>query len=166
MYQQCISKHKLVRKHIRINGTQFAFFMIPNLTPDAKEGYMLFLTTLPPTKKTAAIYRSRWKIESLFFHLKSNRYNLKDLNLRNPGKSRLLLALFALAYTLAVREGLKRQNRTPHNIRKDGSSSPEVSVFRDGLAILTTKCHDFIDFIQYILSFFSAKNHRFCKNVQ
>ena len=102
--------------------------MIPNQKPDAKEGYMLFLTTLPPTKKTVATYRSRWKIESLFFHLKSNGNNLEDLNLRNPDKSRLLLALFALAYTLAVREGIKRQNRTPHNTSKDGSSCPEVHI--------------------------------------
>ncbi len=49
---------------------------------------------------------------------------------------------------------------------KDGSQCREVSIFRDGLAILTTKCRDFLNFIQYTMAFFSAKNHRFCKNVQ
>ena len=52
------------------------------------------------------------------------------------------------------------------NRYKDGSHYREVSIFRDGLATLNTKCHDFLNFIQYVLVFPSAKNHRFCENVQ
>lgn len=166
MYAYCSTKNKLVRKPILLEGMRFNFFMLPNLKPNAKEDYMIFLTTLPPTRKTAALYRSRWKIESLFFHLKSNGYNLEDLNLRDPHKSRLLLAIFALAYTLAIREGWKRRHLIPENTYKDQSTSRQVSIFRDGLTVLTTKCCNFLEFIQYILSFFSAKNHKFCKNVQ
>ena len=166
MYQRCTSKNKLVRKRIILEGSPFSFFMVPNQKPGAKEDYMIFLTTLPPTHATTELYRRRWKIESLFLHLKTNGYNLEGLNLKNAGKNKLLLALFAMAYSLAIREGWKRRDLTPMNRYKDGSQCREVSIFRDGLAILTTKCRDFLNFIQYILAFFSAKNHRFCKNVQ
>lgn len=166
MHKRCTSKNKLVRKKIFLDGTAFSLFMVPNKKTNAKEDYMIFLTTLPPTRATAELYRKRWKIESLFLHLKTNGYNLEDLNLKDQGKNKLLLALFALAYSLAVREGSKHQDLTPLNTYKNSTQYRETSVFRLGLAILTTKCHDFISFIGYILSFFSSKNHRFCKNVQ
>ena len=127
---------------------------------------MIFLTTLPSTRATAELYRRRWQIESLFPHLKTNGYNLEGLNLKNAGKSKLLLTLFAMAYSLAIREGWKRRDLTPMNRYKDGSYCREVSIFRDGLTVLTTKCRDFLNFIPYILAFFSAKNHRFYKYVQ
>ncbi|MFZ4560791.1 MAG: hypothetical protein ACOYOD_11400 [Saprospiraceae bacterium] len=73
---------------------------------------------------------------------------------------------FCHGLLLSIRKGWKRRDLTPLNRYKDGSHCREVSIFRDGLAILTTKCRDFLSFIQYILAFFSAKNHRFCKNIQ
>ena len=66
---------------------------------------MIFLTTLPPTHATAELYRRRWKIKSLFLHSKTNGYNLEGLNLKNAGKNKLLLALFAMTCPLAIREG-------------------------------------------------------------
>jgi hypothetical protein len=93
-------------------------------------------------------------------------YNPEGLNLKNAGKNKLLLALFAMAYSLAIREGWERRDLTPLNRCKDGSHCREVSIFRNDLAILTTQYRNFLAFIQYILAFFSAKNHRFCKNVQ
>ena len=166
MYERCVSKNKLVRKRIILEGAAFSFFMVPNQKSNAKEDYMIFLTTLPPTRATAELYRQRWKIESLFLHLKTNGYNLEDLNLRDQGKNKLLMALFTMAYSLAIREGWKRRDLTPLNHYKDGFKCRQVSIFRDGLAILTAKCRDLQTFIEYILTFFSAKNHRFCKNVQ
>ncbi|GAB4487920.1 MAG: hypothetical protein OHK0019_03550 [Saprospiraceae bacterium] len=50
----------------------------------------------------------RWKIECLFLRLKPNGYNLENLNLKDPNKNRLMLAIVTLAYNLAVREGWKR----------------------------------------------------------
>ncbi len=58
-----------------------------------------------------------------------------------------------MAYSLAIRDVWKRCDLTPLNRYKDGSRC------LDGLAVLTTKCRDFLAIIQYILTFFSAKNH-------
>ena len=70
----------------------------------------------------------------------------RTANLKTAGKNKLPLALFATAYSLAIRKGWKRRDLTPLNRYKDGSHCREVSIFRDGFAILTTKCRDFLNF--------------------
>ena len=140
--------------------------MMPNPKQDAKEPVFIFLTTLPDAKKAAESYVKRWKIECLFRHLKTNGYNLEDLNLKDPGKNLLMLAIVATAYILAIREGHKRQKKIPVNRYEDGSEWPETSIFREGLAILTAKCYRFIEFLKYSFNALSQKNHALFKNVQ
>lgn len=100
---------------------------------------MIFLTTLPNAAKAAELYAKRWKIECLFRHLKTKGYNLEDLNLKDPNKNLLMMAIVTTAYILAIREGL---------------------------AILTAKCYRFLDFLNYLFKTLSTKNHAIFKNVQ
>ncbi|MBK6930270.1 MAG: transposase [Saprospirales bacterium] len=93
---------------------------------------MIFLTTLPNAQKAAHLYAKRWKIECLFRHLKTNGYNLEDLNLKELNKSLLMMAIVTTAYILAIREGWKRRRRIPTQRYQDGSEAPEVSIFREG----------------------------------
>ncbi len=166
MLHKCISKKKVVHKQIFLNGEAFTIVMMPNPKASAEESVLIFLTTLPNAAKAAQLYVKRWKIECLFRHLKTNGYNLEDLNLKDPDKNLLLLAIVTCAYTLAIREGWKRRKRIAVQRYSDGTEAPEVSIFREGLAILTAKCFRFIDFIQYVLSLLAPKNHAICKNVQ
>lgn len=166
MLLKCGAKNKLVKKRIWLDGTAFWMLMLPNPKADAEEAILIFLTTLPPTEKTARMYAKRWKIECLFLHLKTNGYNLEDLNLKDPNKNRLMLAIVTIAYILSVREGWKRRRRIALQQYRDGTQTPEVSIFREGLAILTAKCFRFIEFLRYVFSIISPKNHAFCKNVQ
>jgi hypothetical protein len=116
MYEKCAAKDKLVRKQIWIGGECYTILMMPNPKQDAKEPVFIFLTTLPDAKKAAELYAKRWKIECLFRHLKTNGYNLEDLNLRDSGKNLLMLAIVATAYILAIMEGQKRQKKIPQNL--------------------------------------------------
>ncbi|MEZ4773092.1 MAG: transposase [Bacteroidia bacterium] len=72
---------------------------------------MVFLTTLRSSRYAAAAYKLRWKIECMFKHLKTNGYHLEDLNLKDAGKTRLMMALVATAYLLALREGWRRKRK-------------------------------------------------------
>jgi hypothetical protein len=166
MLWKCGVKNRLVKKRIYLDGTAFWMLLLPNPKVEAEEAVLIFLTTLPPTEKTARMYAKRWKIECLFLHLKTNGYNLEDLNLKDPNKNRLILAIVTIAYTLSVREGWKRRRYIAVNRYRDGSQTPEVSVFREGLAILTTKCFKLIDFLRYVFKALMPQNHAICKNVQ
>ena len=77
-----------------------------------------------------------------------------------------MMAIVTTAYVLAIREGWKERKRIKTQVYKDGSEWPEVSIFREGLAILTAKCFRFIEFIKYVLKALSPKNHAIFKNVQ
>lgn len=166
MLIKCGRKDKLLKKQIFLDGQAFTIVMMPNPKVDAAEPVMIFLTTLPNAVTAAALYVKRWKIECLFKHLKTNGYNLEDLNLKDPGKNLLMMAIVTTAYTLAIREGWKRRNHIATQHYRDGTETPEVSIFRAGLAILTTRCFRFIEFIRYVFRILNPKNHALCKNVQ
>ena len=166
MYQKCIRKRKLVKRRITLAGKDYWLLMLPNPKANAGEDIFVLLTTLPPTPKTAQLYARRWKIECLFRHMKSNGFNLEDLNLKDTGKNLLLMGILAISYTLAVRIGWKRRNVIPSKKYADGSAAPAVSLFRDGLSWLTQKCFRLIDFLIYLSEVLCAKNHAISKNVQ
>ena len=166
MVRKCRLKNKLLKRQIVLNGETYWILMLPNPKVTAEELVLFFLTTLPPSEKTAMLYAKRWKIETMFFNLKSNGFNIEDLNLKDPKKNRLMLTIVATAYILAIREGLKRKDAIPLQRYRDGATAPEVSIFREGLAILTPKCFSLCNFIAYVYSILSPKNHPFFKNVQ
>lgn len=166
MFEKCAAKDKIVKKQVFIGGEAYTMVMMPNPKHDAKEPVLIFLTTLPDAKKAAELYVKRWKIECLFRHLKTNGYNLEDINLRDAGKNLLMFAIVATAYVLAIREGLKRQAKISMNLYADGSKWPETSIFREGLAIITGICYRFVEFLKYVFKALAPKNHAFFKNVQ
>jgi hypothetical protein len=166
MQSKCSLKDKLVKKQIFLDTQAYTIVMMPNPKLNTDEPVMIFLTTLPDAAKAAELYAKRWKIECLFRHLKTNGYNLEDLNLKDPNKNLLMMAIVTIAYTLAIREGWKRRDRIATQRYADGSRWPEVSIFREGLAILTAKCYRFIDFLNYLFKALNTKNHAIFKNVQ
>lgn len=166
MWDKCARKGKLVKKQVVLGGEPYTIVMMPNPKPGADEPVMIFLTTLPNAAQAAGLYAKRWKIECLFRHLKTNGYNLEDLNLKDPNKNLLMMAIVTTAYILAVREGWKRKKRVPAQRYADGAEWPEVSIFREGLAVLTAKCYRFIEFLKYVFKALSPKNHAIFKNVQ
>ena len=166
MYQKCAAKDKLVHKQVWLDGISYKTVMMPNPKHDAKEPVSIFLTTLPDAQKAAEPYVKRWKTECLFFHVKTNGFNLEGLNLRDPGKNSLMLAIVATSYILAIREGLNRAGTISKNKYADGSEWPEESIFRKGLSWLAAKCHHFVKFLTYVFAVLSPKKHAFFKNVQ
>jgi hypothetical protein len=111
-------------------------------------------------------YTKRWKIECLFRHLKTDGYNLEDLNLRDADKNLLMLAIVATTYIPTIREGTKRKHLIPKNRYADGGQWLETFIFREGLAVLTAKRYQFIEFLKYVLNALSPKNHAHLKNIQ
>jgi len=91
---------------------------------------------------------------------------MEYLNLKSAAKSRLMMALVAGAYLLAIREGWKRRKQISMQHYKDGSQTLEVSIFRKGLSIILPKCFRLGVFLKYLSTIFLPQNHPICKNVQ
>ncbi len=166
MYDKCWTRGKTVSKKVVLDGEVYTIVMMPNPKPGAVERVLFFATTLPNAKKAAQSYVMRWKIECMFKHMKTNGYNLEDLNLKDAGKNRLLMGIFATAYILAVMEGYRRRRQISVQQYADGTEALEVSWFRHGLSFLTSRCFSLLNFIGYVARVLNSKKHPLIKNVQ
>jgi hypothetical protein len=86
----------------------------------------------------------------MFKHLKSNGFQLQELNLKSDQKIRLLMAVLVLAYTLSVVYGLARYKRS---IRVKKHGSPEMSLFRFGLDLWQNHLQSFVRFLDALAQF-------------
>jgi transposase len=123
---------------MELNGTTYTFVMIKNPKHDPKEPYIYFISDLEHAKDIANHYLKRWKIECCFKNLKTNGFNIEDINLRSDKKIELMMAILAITYLLAVKEGILRHlaKAIPMKKYKDGKIYPGISVFRLGFAII------------------------------
>ena len=122
--------HRPFWKKVEIAGQHYYFVLMAYGQRNGKPDYLRLLSTLPPAKAVAG-YRIRYRIESMFKHLKSNGFDLEVINLKRDYKVRQMMALVVLSYTLAVVEGLTDFKK---KIRLKKHGFPEKSVFRWGIA--------------------------------
>ena len=165
MYDKCYYQKKFVRKQIVLDGQQYFISMRPNPKDTPEEEVIIFLTIVRPMLKTVDQYVNRWRIECLFRHLKSNGFHLEDMNLANPDKSNLMMALVSLAYVVSIRTAWKNRRFIRKIKFKDQSQFPAESIFRSGLASVMGWCGSFRRFIRYLLSIFDQRNHPIIQNV-
>ena len=115
-----------------------------------KRAVFLRLTTTLTPALAIKYYAYRYRIESMFKHLKSNGFQLQDLNLKSAQKIRLLMTALVLAYTLSVVYGLARYKRT---IKVEKHGSPEMSLFRFGLDLWQNHLQSFVLFLYTLTQF-------------
>lgn len=144
---------KAISKLIEIEGVVLQFVAIKNPKKDPKDPVIFLVTNLieKSAKIIAKEYCIRTKIEQCFKHLKSNGFNLEQLNLRTKTRCRLLMAITIFTYVLSINEGLKTYNEVPLKFYSNGSIEKAVSIFRHGLDQLISKCKNLKEFFQYIV---------------
>ena len=78
--------------------------------------------------------------------------NLEDMSLTDLKKIRLMIALVIVAYIMAVREGIIQQKLQPVRVikYKNGDKFPAVSLFRNGLQIISNQIISWVDFDKYL----------------
>jgi len=114
----------------RSAGAAYLRIVMLRLAPDE----LLALATPAEPRKALARYRARWRIETLFANLKSKGFDLEATHLTDPGKLATLMALLALAVTLAAKTGQAAHARKPIPIKKHRRRAQ--SLFGLGRAIL------------------------------
>ena len=93
--------------------------MMKNPKGDRLEPYLYFISDLKDAQAIARHYYKRWKIECCFKNLKTNGFNIEDINIQSDEKIELMVAVLAALYLIAVREGILRHLCKPHTIEKD-----------------------------------------------
>ena len=99
-----------------------------------KDRTLLILAASFSAKKALAVYRLRWKIETLFGLLKTKGFNLEDTHMKDPKRLSTLFAILAIAAVLVVKVGHAAHRITPIPTKKHGR--PARSLFAFGIDTL------------------------------
>lgn len=135
-----------------INGLEFRLWIVKNAVKSEDAPLIYILTNLLDKKDAPDLYRLRWKIESLFKHLKTNGYNLEDLRMKNLNKIRLLVSIVILAYILSVLSAF--EERKKQVVRKKKYKNKVyfdwISVFKQGQSLLKQRFTTLAQFLEII----------------
>ena len=135
-----------------LNSSVYIVAIVAYRNRNGKEEFLRLITTLSPAEAVER-YQQRYRIESMFKHLKSNGFNLESLRLEYGYKIRLMMAVVVLAYTLAVIYGLVDFK---HKVKPKKHRSPEMSVFRWGLDKWQVFLRQLVCFMNKLLQFISS----------
>ena len=141
---------RVVWQPFELQGQSYTYVLLAYRTRSGKVDLLRLITTLTPAK-AVAYYGYRYRIESMFRHLKSNGFDLESLHVQKAYKIQLMMAALVLAYTLAVVYGLKKYTRKVA-IKKHGAA--EMSVFRWGLDKWQNHLQTFICFLDQLATYF------------
>jgi len=153
-------RHCGVSKRIEMKGKKYTFVIFKNPKKDPKEPLVYFISTLKDKKKIVEVYPIRWSIECCFKHLKSNGFNLEDLNLKKPEKIKLMMAIVTFLYVLCIHEGLICYEKIKKSDLKkyaDGTITLAISVFRKGKSVVAGKFTHLRAFLDYLTQILHAK---------
>lgn len=160
--RQKVAQNGFFRCRINMEGHVFYFFVLPNTTQRRKvvngkpaDPFVILLSVSGDLSFVSQAYRKRWGIEVFFLHCKTNGFNLEDLNLKDRLKAQQMVGLVALAYCLAIIEGLRRLSQRPQKPKKHGANP--VSVFREGYDNLKNTLFQLVDLVQLIIKLLPIK---------
>jgi transposase len=130
----------------------YTFVMVKNPKYDPKEPYIYFISDLQDAQAIANHYLKRWKIECCFKNLKTNGFNIEDINLKADKKIELMMGILAMVYLIAIKEGLLKHLLKPIPLRifKNGKKHLSLSVFRLGFALIQFLFSQINDLLNYI----------------
>ncbi len=143
---------KLVWKKFTLEEHDYYYVLKAYRGRGGKIEFLRLISTVTPALAMEG-YGYRYRIETMFKHLKSNGFQVENLNIKTPCRVEMMMAVLVLAYTLSVVYGLKNYKRRI-GIKKHGC--PEMSVFRYGLDLWQNHLQTFKHFLQQLFNY--------CKN--
>jgi len=158
-----------VSKQIEILGDRYTYVVFKNPKKGAEEELVYFLSTLKAKKKIVAAYPNRWTIECCFKNLKSNGFNLEELNFKQSTKIKMMMAIVSFLYILCIHQGLleyRNMKKSDIKIYASGKTTLAVSVFKKGKAILAGKFYHLVSFIRYLTAILKGKSNPIWVHVQ
>ena len=143
---------RLVWKKFTLQGHGYYYVLKAYRTRSGKVAFVRLATTLTPARAMQN-YGCRYRIESMFRHLKSNGFELESLHVQKAYKIQMMMAVLVLAYTLSVVYGLKKYRRRIA-LKKHGAA--EMSVFRYGLDLWQNHLQNFALFLKHLITYCKA----------
>ncbi len=140
---------QLVWKKFTLQGHTYYYVLSAYRSRAGKIECLRLISSVVPAL-AIEYYGYRYRIETMFKHLKSNGFDLESLHVQKAYKVQMMMALMVLAYTLAVCYGLQHYKQRIA-IKKHGCA--EMSVFRYGLDKWQNHLQSFETFLDGLLTY-------------
>lgn len=147
--RQAHQRKRGVIKFFTLNGCRLSIVMLQNPKNDSNEPLFYFISSLTDKVQITEAYRHRWRIETCFKHLKTQGFNIEDLNFKDDGKITLLIAIVVMAYVLSLQEAFQHGS-AKEKVYRDGSRALAESFFRQGITCLRRHAQSLTTFIRYL----------------
>lgn len=141
---------QVIWKKFALQGHTYYYVLRTYRSRTGKIEYLRLISSIAPAL-AIEYYGYRYRIETMFKHLKSNGFDLESLHVQKAYKVRMMMAALVLAYTLAVSYGLQQYKRHIA-IKKHGYA--EMSVFRYGLDRWQNYLQNFAVFLEHLFTCF------------
>ena len=131
--EKTVKRYGYFRSEIILDEQVLYYIVLPiNVKKQRKidEKYIILISDNPNVTLVSEQYRFRWKIEVFFYNIKTNGFNVEDINLKNPDKIQLMLAILAFLYALIQKEHLIHAKTIKLKNFKHGSAK-EISIFKN-----------------------------------
>ncbi|MFP4092780.1 MAG: transposase [Cyclobacteriaceae bacterium] len=139
----------VVWKRFSIGNADYYFVLKAFRRRGGKIDYLRLISSVPPAS-AVNYYSYRYRIESMFRHLKSNGFELESLHVQKAYKVQMMIAAVVVAYTLSVFYGLKSYSR---KIKIKNHGYAQMSVFRYGLDQWQNHLQSFVVFLDFLIQF-------------
>lgn len=150
-----LKKNKYFSKKMVINGN--AYYFSAQKTLDKDDPYLFLLSTCPEAQQSSAEYQIRWGIEVFFKHIKTNGFNMEDVNFKKSDKIELMFGIVTLCYTLVIQQGYKIEEERGILLKySKGKSWKAKSLFRTGLTEILKLITSVEQLIQHIKIFIKS----------
>ena len=145
-----------IGKLFDLNGRKYTFVTTKSTKNDKNEPVLFLVSSLFDIPQIAHTYKIRWKIETCFRQLKTQGFNLEDLNFKNDKKIILMVAIVIMAYVLSIYKGLQTSKQTFKRYL-NGQKLLATSVFKQGLTIIKSVAWNFSRFMEMLHEVFFSK---------
>ena len=151
--RQGLSKKGFFTHRITIEGVECHYTAFETKDRKGKTELLVLLTTEPVPEKAAGHYRKRWGIEVFFGHVKTNGFNLEDINLKQSERVHLMVAVVAVAYVVAIWNGIEAEKVKPTKMKKYKTfTARAISLFRKGMDEFENIVHNIWDLSDFFLN--------------
>lgn len=148
-----VKRYGFFRSKIILDGKTLYYIVLPFTAEKQKktnEKYLILISDNPNVIEVSSQYQQRWKIEVFFLNMKTNGFNLEDLNFKNLEKVQLMLAILALLYAIVQKEHLINAKQIKIKKFKNGTAKA-ISVFRNSYDDFKLKILNLRQLWQFIL---------------
>lgn len=156
--------HQRIKNQVNRTGFYFQSFQMDGKTyhylvfknKKAVKGgdpYVRLVSNKKQVKVILQAYKYRWEIEVYFRKVKSDGFNLEDLNLIEADKIFLMVTIVGYLYTLTLLQGLAAQEKKPQKMQyfmNRKTKYKRISFFQQGLELLANCIFKVKDFIRLI----------------